>query len=209
MFIDLVGYTRKTSSKSRENFIELLDTYSNIVTPIFPEFEGEIIKGIGDSYLVTFESPTNAVICGIALQNAMAAHNKDKQKKDQIHIKVAISSGEVHLRNNDVYGDAVNIAARIEHLTKPGKIYLNESVYLSMNRNDISLGFVGKRKGKGIKGRMNIYSVLGKYDKIKIRRKQKKKKQVKKMKGLALFMIFFFIAIMALVWFFLQYANIL
>ena len=176
MFVDLVEYTKKASSTTRDKFIEHLDTYKSIAKPIFPKYHGHIVKEIGDAYMVSFESPTNAVLCGIYLQNSIAKHNQDMPKENKLHVKVAINTGEVHLKEGDVYGDAVNIASRLEKLTKPDRIYFTESVFLSMNKNEVSVGFVGAEKFKGIPHKINIYTVLGKYELIlkKLRKKQKR-----------------------------------
>ena len=126
---------------TRKKFIELLDTYKSIVQPVFSKFKGHIIKEIGDAYMVVFDSPTNAVLCGVHIQNEIAKHNETASKKDKIQVKVAINSGEVHIKEGDIYGDAVNVAARIEKLTPPGKICFTESVMLSMNKNEVSVGY--------------------------------------------------------------------
>jgi class 3 adenylate cyclase len=65
MFTDIVNFTDRSSSKSRHELLELLELHDSLVRPIFESFEGEIIKTMGDAFLVTFESPTGAVLCGM------------------------------------------------------------------------------------------------------------------------------------------------
>ena len=68
MLTDIKGFTDKTSSNTREQMISLLKKHNEIVTPILDTYYGTIVKTIGDAFLVTFESPTNAVLCGITIQ---------------------------------------------------------------------------------------------------------------------------------------------
>jgi class 3 adenylate cyclase len=193
MFVDLAGYTLRTSLTTREDFIALLDTYKSLSQPIFTEYGGTIVKEIGDAFMVSFESPTNAVLCGVALQNTMLMHNKQQPKKNHLHIKVAISSGEVHIKDNDLYGEAVNIASRIEKITKVGRIYFTEAIFLAMNKKEVSIGFVGERKLRGVPRKVKIYTVLGKYDKIMIKTRKQKKKLVN---AINKFLLILFILIM-------------
>ena len=102
MFADLAGYTSKTARSTRTNFMLLLDNYEKIVEPIFAEFYGTIVKKLGDGFLVAFESPTNAVLCGIKMQDSLFTYNKTISKKDRLNVRVAISTGEVQIRKNDV-----------------------------------------------------------------------------------------------------------
>lgn len=194
MFVDLAGYTARSAQTTREHMIETLDTYNELVRPIFPQYGGEIVKEIGDAFMASFESPTNAVLCGIHLQHVMLEHNRHQDPRKRLHIKIAINTGEVHIRDNDVFGDAVNIASRIEKLTKADRIYFTESVFLAMNKNEASIGFVGARKLKGIPRPVKIYTVLGSYDKVKLRKKKQKKQLARTINN---FLLFIFILIIA------------
>ena len=78
MFIDIAGYTGKTSKLSRSALKLLLEEFEGVVTPSIKNFGGKVIKGMGDAYLVTFHSPTNAVLCGTEVQK------KIKQRNDRV-----------------------------------------------------------------------------------------------------------------------------
>lgn len=190
MFVDLVGYTKRTSATTREKFIGILKTYQELIKPVFSDFHGNIVKGIGDAYMVSFESPTNAVLCGVYLQNAVAEHNKTAHASQKLRIKISINTGEVHVTEDDVYGDAVNVASRLEKAVPPGRIYFTESVFLAMNRNEVSIGFVGTKRFKGVSHNVRVYTVLGKYDKVIMRIKKHRKNFEKSMRVMiALIMI--------------------
>lgn len=165
MFVDLVEYTSRTTQLNREEFSRLHDTFDSLTKPILQQHHGTIVKKIGDAFLVTFESPTNAVLGGMKLQEKFEEYNeqqgqqKMEQGKKPLQIRVALDSGEVLIRDNDVYGDPVNIAARVEGITEPGEVYFTEAVYRSINKNEISAIELGPRELKGVAEPVTIYRV--------------------------------------------------
>lgn len=174
MFLDVVGYTSTTSRISREKLNELQDHFDEVAIPTFLKYQGSIIKKIGDAFLITFKSPTNAILCGIELQNSF-------QKRKKLKIRVAIHTGEVIIRNSDIYGDAVNTAARLESIAKPGHIVFSGSVYLVVNKNEIPTIHLGTKKLKGLRAPIRIFRVKNQYDEI-LRRRAKRRKAIKKTK---------------------------
>jgi len=160
MFTDIKGFTKETSVKKREDIEIFLDLHEKLVSPIFKEFKGRIVKTIGDAFMVVFHSPTNAVLCGMKIQDELKKYNKDPKNEEKFEIRIAINSGEVHLRGNDVFGEAVNIASRIEGIAETNEIYFTESVYLAMNKNEIPSAEIGHRKLKGIAEEIKVYKVL-------------------------------------------------
>jgi len=160
MLTDIKGFTPKTSKISREKLERLLDMHDKIITPVFKKFGGRIVKTIGDAFLVTFTSPTDAVLCGMEIQKVLEKHNEDAAEEDQLEVRVAVNSGEVTIKNNDVFGEAVNIAARLEGIADAGDIYFTESVYLAMNKSEIPTASVGHRHFKGIPEDIKVYKVL-------------------------------------------------
>jgi class 3 adenylate cyclase len=149
MFTDISGFTKHTETISREALMSRLDTHNELLMPIVAHFEGKIVKTIGDAFLITFDSPTNAVQCGLFMQHTLRKYNVEKPEGEQIHIKVSINSGEVTVTDNDVFGDPVNVAAKIEKATNPDEIYFTESVFLSMNKAEVPTSFVKTFRPKG------------------------------------------------------------
>ncbi|PIN80701.1 hypothetical protein COV16_00425 [Candidatus Woesearchaeota archaeon CG10_big_fil_rev_8_21_14_0_10_34_8] len=181
MFTDLKGYTSKTSNSTRQVCMDLLDRYEYIVTPIFKRYDGEIIKEIGDAFMVAFESPTNAVLCGIEIQEEIFRYNSIVNKENRLRLKVAINSGEVQIRKNDIYGEAVNIASRLESAVEVDDVFLTDSVYLSMNKSETPPAFyVGPYKFKGIPERVNVYKILGENTQVTMVKRKRKKRGIKK-----------------------------
>jgi adenylate cyclase len=156
---DIKGFTERTSRQTLEQNQTLLRTHHDLLAPVFRAFHGKIIKEIGDAFLVTFESPTQAVLAGVALQDKLWAHNRSRAGDDRIDVRVAINCGEVRLENNDVFGEPVNIAARVEGLADAGDVYLTESVYLAMNKAEVPSEEVGLFELKGIPGKIRVFRV--------------------------------------------------
>ncbi len=157
MFTDIQGYTEKTSASSREEARDLLSKHANLLMPIIRHFRGRLVKTIGDAFLVVFYSPTAAVLCGTTIQDALYRYNSDKDSQNHINIRVAINVGEVILSRGDVYGEAVNIASRVENITPAQEVYLTESVYLSMNKTEIRTERIGEFNLKGIPEPVTVY----------------------------------------------------
>jgi len=184
-FVDLANYTGKTAFSSREQLYRLLEIYERLVEPIFPKFGGRIIKKIGDSFMVAFESPTNAVLCGMEVQNILFEHNQRAEKSEQLMVKIAIDMGEVQIRKGDLFGDAVNIASRMEKVSEVGNVYFTDTVYLAMNKSEIPYVFLGKKKFKGVPRKIGIFKVLREYTAV-FEKKREKMRSIKKLGSLAL-----------------------
>ncbi len=159
VFTDIKGFTERTSRQTLEQNQTLLKTHHDLLAPVFRAFHGKIIKEIGDAFLVTFESPTQAVLAGVALQDKLWAHNRTRAGDDRIDVRVAINSGEVRVENHDVFGEPVNIAARVEGLADAGEVFLTESVYLAMNKAEVPSEEVGLFELKGIPGKIRVFKV--------------------------------------------------
>jgi class 3 adenylate cyclase len=176
MFTDIVGYTSKTNRLSREKFNKLQDIFDEMSFPIFEKYNGNVIKKIGDAFLVTFMSPTNALLCGIELQSVFNNYNKKNKSQEPLMIKVAIHTGEVIPRGNDVYGEAVNIASRVEKIAIPGKVMFTGATYLLINKNEIPCFHMGLRRAKGIRQPIRVFRVRERYDEILKKRVIRRKK---------------------------------
>lgn len=161
MFTDMKGFTSSTAIKSRDDLARLLNNHDTVLRPIFTEFKGTVVKTIGDAFLVIFDSPTNAVLCGLKIQDVVKEYNIHAEATDRFIVRVAINSGEVHIKENDVFGEPVNIAARIEGVADGGEVCFSEAVYLAMNKNEtppvISLGF---HDLKGIPYQVKVYKAV-------------------------------------------------
>lgn len=159
MFTDMVGFTERTSRQSRAQNKSMLQQHDSLLLPVVAQFGGRRIKSIGDSLLVTFHSPTDAVRCGMALHDKLAEFNEGRPFAEQMHIRVAINVGEVRVEGKDIFGEPVNVAARVESVTPSDQIYFTEAVYLAMNKAEVPCELVGIEKLKGIPEPVKLFRV--------------------------------------------------
>ena len=159
VFTDIVGYTARTSRQTREENARLLAEHDRLLLPIVRAFGGRRIKSIGDALLLAFRSPTDSVLCGMAMQDRLARHAVESRETERLVIRVAINLGEVRLERGDVFGEPVNVAARLEHETPPGEVWLTDAVQLSMNRAEVELDEVGTRELRGVSQPVRIHRV--------------------------------------------------
>lgn len=159
LLTDIKGFTDKTSRRSRSDIQALLDKHRELVLPTLEGRGGRLVKTIGDAFLMVFESPTDAVLAGIAVQDVLSKHNAEIPEDDRIEVRIAINSGEVNLADNDVFGEPVNITARIESIAKAGEVFFTEAVYLAMNKTEVPSSEVGLLQLKGIPEKVRVYKV--------------------------------------------------
>lgn len=159
VFTDIKGFTERTSRQTLEENQRLLATHNALLAPLFKAFGGRVVKMIGDAFLVTFESPTSAVLAGVAVQDKLWQHNRSASAAERLDVRVAINVGEVRLEGGDVFGEPVNIAARVEGVAEAGEVTFTEAVHLSMNRAEVPAEPVGEFELKGIPGKVKVYRV--------------------------------------------------
>jgi class 3 adenylate cyclase len=159
LLTDIKGFTDKTSHRSRADIQAMLDTHKGLVLPLLEGRGGKLIKTMGDAFLMVFESPTDAVLAGVQVQDTLLAYNKDKPADERIEIRIAINQGEVNLADNDIFGEPVNITARIEGVAEAGEVFFTEAVYLAMNKSEVPSSEVGLLQLKGIPEKVRVYKV--------------------------------------------------
>jgi class 3 adenylate cyclase len=159
MFTDIVGYSELTATLSRDAMRLLLREHDRILLPTCRAFGGRRVKAIGDALLLSFRSPTDAVRCAMAMQNAVARARSLRPELQALHVRVAINVGEVRIESRDVFGEAVNVAARLEALTPPDAIWFTEAVYLAMNKAEAPSQSLGSRELRGIPEPVRVYCV--------------------------------------------------
>jgi class 3 adenylate cyclase len=155
MFIDIVDYTNTTLQLSREELHRVHDAFDEIALNMFSKYNGRVIKKMGDAYLIAFKSPTNAVICGMELQNAFYDYNK--KSETPLRIRVSIHTGEVINRHNDIYGEAVNVASRMQKVTPADQVFFSEAVFSAMNKQEIPFAHLGLKRFRGLKYPVRIF----------------------------------------------------
>ncbi len=153
MFTDIVGYTAMMGNNEQKAF-ELLRKNREIQKPIIEEFGGQWIKELGDGVMASFSAASNAVYAAIKIQEACF-------NSKAFELRIGIHQGEVVFENGDVFGDAVNIASRLQSLAPPAGIYVSESVHRNVsNKNDIRSEFLRVENLKNVREPIQVYKIF-------------------------------------------------
>jgi TolB-like protein/class 3 adenylate cyclase len=153
MFTDLVGYTTLMGNDEHKAF-ELLGKNRQLQKPIIERCNGRWIKELGDGVMASFNTVSDAVSAAIKIQEACNAQN-------EFQLRIGIHMGEVVFENEDVFGDGVNIASRIQAIAHPGSIFVSEVVRDNvLNKKDIVTRFVRAQALKNVKEPVKIYEVI-------------------------------------------------
>ena len=182
MFVDIVNYTKTTSQLSRDVFNDMHDVFDTLVGETVEEYNGTIIKKIGDAFLITFNVATDAVHCGVTMQKKFSDYNDTYDLPMPLEIRVAIHAGDVMVKDNDIYGDAVNVTARIEGLAKARSVVFSEVVYSSMNKGEIEYQHIGTRKVKGVERPIRIFRAKTQEDLDREERRRRRIRQLRQAK---------------------------
>jgi|SRR5690349_1694425 class 3 adenylate cyclase/Flp pilus assembly protein TadD len=160
MFTDMVSYSALTQ-RNEATALKVLEEHRQLLRPLFCKHQGREIKTVGDAFLVEFASTLEAIRCAAGIQEILKDYNGLADQSFKIQIRIGLHLGDVVYRENDVFGDGVNIASRIEPLAKPGGICLSQQVYDQVHNK-----FAGKfiRLGavnlKNIQAPLNIYRLV-------------------------------------------------
>ena len=148
MFTDIVGYTALMGSDEDRAF-EVLARNREIHKKLINQYNGTLIKEMGDGMLISFNLASEAVRCAIEIQKASKVHG--------LPLKIGIHEGEMVFEGNDVLGDGVNIASRLQENTPESCITISASVYRDIkNKSDIKTEFIGEKEFKNVDEPINV-----------------------------------------------------
>ena len=125
---DVAGYSRLIGADEEGTLARLKAHRRELIDRKIAEHQGRIVKTTGDGVLAEFASPVKAVRCAIEVQHGMAERNADVPQGDRIEFRIGINLGDVVVDEDDIYGDGVNVAARLENIAEPGAVYISRAV---------------------------------------------------------------------------------
>src|ERR1022692_4812545 len=157
---DVVGYSRLMGGDEEGTLAALKSLRESLIDPKIAEHRGRIVKTTGDGALVEFASAVDAVRCAMEIQRDMAQRNADIPEDRRIEFRIGINVGDIIIDEGDIYGDGVNIAARVETLAVPGAICLSENAYQQIKgKLVLDVSDIGEQQLKNIVQPVRVYRV--------------------------------------------------
>lgn len=157
---DVVGYSRLMDD-NEEATIRTLNDYRVSITSLIQQYRGRVVDAIGDNLLAEFVSAVDAVNCSVETQRDLTERNAELPYERKMEFRIGVNVGDVVDEGGRIYGDGVNIAARVEGLAEAGGICISGRVYDQVeNKLDIEFEFLGEQKVKNITRPVRIYRVL-------------------------------------------------
>ena len=160
MITDIVGFSTEMEDNEEHTYSKLL-IHNEIIRRNISRNKGDEIKTIGDAFLVRFKSAVDAVKAAINIQNEFMKYNKERKKIDHILIRIGIHIGDILIKDNDVFGNGINVVSKIGPLAEPGGICISSDAYNVVKKSiDIKVFSLGKTELKNIKDPPEIFKIL-------------------------------------------------
>ncbi len=158
---DVVGYARLMGADEAGTFRRLTELRQDVLEPLITEHDGRIVKTMGDGLLVEFTSVVNAVVCALAWQERVAKREASRTAESSLQYRIGINLGDVIVEGNDIHGDGVNVAARLEGLAEPGGICISGDAYRQA-KGKVTARFedMGERELKNLAEPVRAYSIV-------------------------------------------------
>src|SRR5216684_3557142 len=157
---DVFGYSR-LMGENEEVTLRTLSSYRKLIDSLIEQHHGRFVNSAGDSVLAEFASVVNAVQCAVDIQTTLKAENANLPPERRMEFRIGVNSGDVMVDGEQIYGDGVNVAARLESLADPGGICISGKVHDEI-RNKLALGYedLGAQQVKNIAEPVRIFRVL-------------------------------------------------
>ena len=157
---DVAGYSRLVGADEEGTIDRLSAHRRELIEPKIAEHQGRLVKTTGDGVLAEFASPVKAVRCAIDVQHGMAARNVDIPEGSRIEFRIGINLGDVVVDDDDIYGDGVNIAARLENIAEPGSVFISRAVRdFVTDTAELVLEDLGERELKNIAKPVQVFRI--------------------------------------------------
>jgi class 3 adenylate cyclase len=160
MFTDIKGFS-SMMGKDEELTVRLVREHRDLIRDALAKHRGEERQTIGDAFMVLFDSAVNAVRCAVEIQTRMREANALRDENERVCIRIGIHLGDIIVDENDIYGDGVNIAARVEPQAEPGGICITQQVFHQIEgKLDCRVTHIGHRELKNIRNAPELYNII-------------------------------------------------
>jgi len=158
---DISGYSRLMQLDEEGTHARVKRIQRDLIEPSITEHHGRLVKTTGDGFFAIFDSPVEAVRCGIVIQQNMLGRNASLPSDHRIDYRIGVNLGDVIIEEDDIYGEGVNIAARLESIAAPGQVFISGGIYEQI-KHKLVCGYesLGDRKVKNITDPVRVYRVL-------------------------------------------------
>ena len=158
---DIAGYSHLMGIDEEGTHNRVKRIERDLIEPSIAEHDGRLVKTTGDGFIAIFDSPVEAVRCSIVIQQNLVGRNAALPKHYWIEYRIGVNLGDVIIEADDIYGDGVNIASRLEGIADPGEVYISGGIYEQI-KNKLVCGYesLGDRKVKNITDPVRVYRVL-------------------------------------------------
>jgi class 3 adenylate cyclase len=157
---DVAGYSRLTGMDEEGTHVRLKEHLRVLIDPKVAAHRGHIVKNTGDGFLAEFNSVVDAMRCAVDVQRGMAERNSDVPPNNRIEFRIGINVGDIIEDNGDIFGDGVNVAARLETIAEPGGICVSDDAHRQLrDKLDIVFDDVGEQNLKNIGRPIRVFRV--------------------------------------------------
>src|SRR3989475_3998940 len=174
MFTDIVDFTAYSDAHGEEASLAIVTRHENLVFPIVRSHEGTIVKTIGDAVMAYFTDAEKAALAGQSIMKALEEENGGKPETEQMHLRAAFNLGPVMIKNNDLFGDAVNLCSRMMGVGQPDQILISRSMIDRLGDNPKFIcRYVGTADFHGKTAVVELYELLAKALELKQKTKSR------------------------------------
>ena len=160
LYADVAGYSRLTG-EDEEGTHRQLSEFLDLISDAIEQHHGRVVHYAGDAVLADFNTVTDALSCATFIQCELKSRNKDLQEERKVQFRIGVNLGEIIVDRDDIYGDGVNVAARLESLAEPGGICISESVRSAVGKKlALVYEFMGEQTVKNIEDPVRAYRVV-------------------------------------------------
>ncbi|MGY3692104.1 formylglycine-generating enzyme required for sulfatase activity/class 3 adenylate cyclase [Bradyrhizobium sp. USDA 3240] len=158
---DIAGYSRLMQLDEEGTHGRVKRTVRDLIEPTIAEHHGKLVKTTGDGFIAMFDSPVEAVRCSIVIQQNMIGRNAAVARDNWIEYRIGVNLGDVIIEPDDIYGDGVNVASRLEGIAAPGDVFISGGIYEQI-KHKMVCGYesLGDKKVKNITDPVRVYRVL-------------------------------------------------